>query len=78
VEDISTIHGARRTAHAGYAVIEAVAAMAADAAQAVWRWTSEVIRARRMAAVRREMLGMSDHFLRDIGLDRSQVDRMFR
>lgn len=78
MEDISTICGSRRTAHAGYAVIEALAALVADAAQEVWRWISKVIRARRMAAIRREMLGMSDHFLRDIGLNRSQVDRLFR
>ena len=78
MEDASTIRGSRPTAHAGYAVIEALAAMAVDAALAVRRWASGALRARRTAAIRREMLGMSDHFLRDIGLNRSQVDRLFR
>ena len=77
MEYISTIHGSKRTAHAGYAVIEVLAAQAANAAQTVWHWVSEVMRARRMAAIGAEMLGMSDHLLRDIGLNRSQIDQLF-
>jgi uncharacterized protein YjiS (DUF1127 family) len=78
MEGIRTIHGSRPAAHAGYAVIEMLVNLAAAAAQAIWRRISGASRARRMAAVHREMLGMSDHILRDIGLNRSQIDQLFR
>ena len=35
-------------------------------------------RARSKAATRRELHGLSDHTLRDIGLHRSQIDGLFR
>jgi len=34
--------------------------------------------AQRMARTRRELHALSDHFLRDIGIDRRQIDRLFR
>ena len=78
MEGIRTIHGSRTAAHAGAAVIEMLANLAAAAARPVWRWISGASRARRMAGFHREMLGMSDHILRDIGLNRSQIDQLFR
>jgi len=33
--------------------------------------------ARRRARARRDLHGLNDHFLKDIGIERSQIDRLF-
>ena len=72
------IQGNRQRAHAGYALLEVVAGLVMAVFAAAWRGLQALERARRMARVRREMHGLSDHFLSDIGLRRSDIERIFR
>jgi len=62
--------GARRIAQLAAALARALAA----ARDAVAAWAQS----RRKTATRRELHGLSDHALRDIGLHRSQIDGLFR
>lgn len=62
--------GARRIAQLAAALASALTV----ACNAVADWA----RARSKAATRRELHGLSDHTLRDIGLHRSQIDGLFR
>lgn len=47
-----------------------------------WRVLSRRLEAiaedRRRALACRDLHGLSDHYLKDIGIERSQIDRMFR
>jgi uncharacterized protein YjiS (DUF1127 family) len=62
----------------GYAFIEGLTRLIA----AGWRALSERLAAfaesQRHAQVRNELHHLSDHQLRDIGLDRTQINRLFR
>jgi len=62
--------GARRIARLAAALASALA----TACDTVAAWAE----ARGKAATRRELHGLSDHTLRDIGLHRSQIDGLFR
>jgi uncharacterized protein YjiS (DUF1127 family) len=74
----STIIERRMQGHAGYAFIEGIAELVA----AGWRAASGRIAAfaesRRQAQARRELHDLSDRQLRDIGLERQQIGRLFR
>ena len=78
MEGHSIIHGRRMQHHAGYAFIEILAGLIA----AAWRGASDRLAAfsasQRQARARREFRNLSDHFLKDIGVDRSEIDRLFR
>jgi uncharacterized protein YjiS (DUF1127 family) len=78
MESGSTIIERRLQGHAGYAFIEGVAGLVS----AGWRAASERISAfaksLRRAQARRELHELSDRQLRDIGLERRQIDRLFR
>lgn len=78
MESGSTIIERRMHSHAGYAFIEGLAGLVA----AGWRAASDRIAAfaesRRQAQARCELHNLSDHQLRDIGLDRRRIDRLFR
>ncbi len=70
---------ARRVqAKASYALktvlFELVAAAYRAAAHALARFAASQHQAR----LRRELHGLNDHFLKDIGLRRDQIDRLFR
>jgi uncharacterized protein YjiS (DUF1127 family) len=78
MDGIIGIHGSRQRAHAGYARIEIVIELALAGAAMLGRGVSALIRAQHMARMRREMQGLSDHYLRDIGLSRHEIDRIFR
>jgi len=41
-------------------------------------WWREMLRRRRVSETRRELLGLSDHRLKDIGLTRAQIDALYR
>lgn len=62
--------GAQRLA----SLAAALASTLSAACETVAAWAE----ARGKAATRRELHGLSDHTLRDIGLHRSQIDGLFR
>ncbi|MGH8764925.1 MAG: DUF1127 domain-containing protein [Burkholderiales bacterium] len=72
------IHGSRQRARTGYARIDIVIELALAGAAALGRGLSALIRAQHRARLRREMLSLSDHYLRDIGLSRHEIDQIFR
>jgi uncharacterized protein YjiS (DUF1127 family) len=78
MEANSLIHARRMQAQASYALIEILIGMAVTA----WRGVSERFAAfsaaQRQARARRELRNLSDHFLKDIGVERSEIDRLFR
>ena len=64
--------------HAGYALVEVLVEWVAAGWQALSRAMAQ--RRRRKAAQRRrgcELRRLSDRMLRDIGLERDQIDRLF-
>ena len=78
MDGIISIHGSGRQAHRGYALVEALVGLALTGIAAIGRAATKVMRAQQMAKVRREMHGLSDHYLRDIGLSRNDIDGIFR
>ena len=78
MEETSGIHFRRMQFHASHAFFEVFAGLAAASWQTLSRWGAAYLRRRREARLREEFRGMSDHFLKDIGLTRGQIDQMFR
>jgi len=77
--EASTIMRARRLqAQANYALIEVLIGLAVTAWQAASVKLSALAAERRQARARRELRGLSDHFLKDIGLSRHEIDSLFR
>lgn len=77
--EASTIMRARRLqAQANYALIEVLIGLAVTAWQAASLKLSALAAERRQARARRELRGLSDHFLKDIGLSRHEIDSLFR
>ena len=77
--EASSITQARRMqAQASYALIE----MLIELAAAAWHGVSERLAAfnaaQRQARARRELRSLSDHFLKDIGVERNEIDSLFR
>ena len=64
--------------HARFSLIEALVELIARGWKSVALKMSEIARARRNARARHELQALSDHFLKDLGLERGQIDRMFR
>jgi len=78
MEGSSTIYERRMQTHAGYALIEVLAGLFSAAWDAVSRRLAAFAAAQRQARARRELRNLSDHFLRDIGINRHEIDRLFR
>jgi|CXWL01.1.fsa_nt_gi uncharacterized protein YjiS (DUF1127 family) len=57
---------------------EAIAALIAGGLQRFGRWLDAAAQAQGRARARRELHYLSDRSLRDIGLERDQIDRLFR
>lgn len=75
------IHAVELPQPIGQAGARRIATLAAALARALSRARDAVAAwavARGKAATRRELHGLSDHALRDIGLHRSQIDCLFR
>jgi len=74
----TTINGRRLQPPAGYVIIESLAGFCA----AVWRGASKLITAfaayQQRARARDELRRLSDRSLKDIGLERSEIERLFR
>ena len=78
MDGLVILHGSRQQRPAGFALIEILVELCVSAAAAARRGLAAYVHAVQMARVRREMQGLSDHYLRDIGLSRNDVDRIFR
>jgi uncharacterized protein YjiS (DUF1127 family) len=78
MEGSSIIYARRMQSHAGYALIEVLAGLCAAAWQALSGRLAAFAAAQRQARARRELRNLSDHFLKDIGIDRHEIDRLFR
>jgi len=63
---------------AGYALLEILVELGTGAARATGRWLAAAAEERRRAAARHELALLSDRSLRDIGLAREDIDRLFR
>jgi uncharacterized protein YjiS (DUF1127 family) len=64
--------------HAGYALVDIVTELVASAGRAAAQGARRLAEARRQAQARRELHQLSDRFLKDIGIERSDIDGMFR
>jgi uncharacterized protein YjiS (DUF1127 family) len=78
MEGSSTIYGRRIQHHAGYALIEVLAGLCAAAWSGLRAGLAAFAESQRQARARRELSNLSDHFLKDIGVDRNQIDGLFR
>ena len=63
--------------HARFALVEVLIGIIAAGWVAVAGWGAAIAEHQRRAAARRELRRLSDHCLRDIGLDRNQIERLF-
>ena len=68
----------RLPAHAGYALVDIVVELAVSAGRATVRLAREAVEHQRQVRARSELQALSDHFLRDIGIERGDIERMFR
>lgn len=78
MEGSGTLHDRRLRQHAGYALIDVLLELAGSGARAVLRWLAAASAAQARAQARRELQWLSDRSLRDIGLQRSDIERLFR
>lgn len=60
-----------------YPRVEFLMDLAVAGGRAVAALCQRIVAAQRRSQVRRELYRLSDHSLRDIGLDRAQIDRLF-
>ena len=74
----SAIIERRMRQHAGFALVEILIELALSAARRLSGWFEAGARASRQRQARRELHGLSDRMLRDIGVDRAQIDGLFR
>lgn len=63
--------------HAGYALVEVLVEWVAAGWQALSRAMANAAAARQRRQARLELRRLSDRMLRDIGLERDQIDRLF-
>lgn len=68
----------RMRQHAGFALVEVLIELAVSAVRAVSARIEAVAQAHRRMSLRTELHNMSDHMLRDIGVERSRIDALFR
>lgn len=79
MEDTTTINFRRlQYHHAGYALIETIIDLAVAGSRAIARVVAAIAERQRQARARLELQRLSNHMLRDIGLERDQIDRLFR
>jgi len=78
MEASSIIRARRMQAQANYAFVEVLIGLSV----AAWRAASVRLAAfaaeQRQARARRELRSLSDHFLKDIGIARHEIDSLFR
>ena len=77
--EASSIMQARRLqAQANYALIEILVGLIASAWLALSARLAAFAAEQRQARARRELRSLSDHFLKDIGISRHEIDSLFR
>jgi len=74
----STLKSRRPEDFPSYATGEAISALIAAGWQRFAQWLDAVAQAQGRARARRELHYLSDRHLRDIGLERNEIDRLFR
>jgi len=74
MEAVSTVYQRTRQR---YALVEILIELGIAGWQAASRAAGALERMRRQAQAHRELRSLSDRSLRDIGLDRHQIDRLF-
>jgi uncharacterized protein YjiS (DUF1127 family) len=62
---------------AGYALVEVLVELMVTGWQALSRWMANAAAARQRRQARLELHQLSDRSLKDIGLERDQIDRLF-
>ena len=77
MEGTSSAFVRRIPAHAGYARIQVFAEFIAAGWRILSGWAAAFAAAQRSARSRHELHNLSDRSLKDIGLDRHQIDRLF-
>lgn len=78
MEGTSTLNPRHLRRPAGYALVEILVELATAAALAAGRRLQAAAENRRRAIGRRELALLSDRALRDIGLTREAIERMYR
>jgi len=63
---------------ARFAMIEVLVELLAAGSRAVARWLEAIAENQRRAQACHHLHGLSDHYLKDIGIERRHIDRMFR
>ena len=76
--EVSSLIARNSASPAGYALIEILVALAVAGCRAVTALGKRLAAAQRRAQARRELYALSDRSLTDIGLDRNQIERLFR
>lgn len=64
--------------HARFALVEVLIGILATGSRVLSGWFERAAEAQRAAQARRELRGLDDRYLRDIGLERNDIDRLFR
>lgn len=77
MEDTTTINLRRVQYLEALALIERIAAAGTAAWRAIPRLLAAIAKRQERARARIELHRLSDHMLRDIGLERGQIDRLF-
>ena len=78
MEASSSLAARRIQGSAGYALVIVLVELAAAGYRALARGLAALTAAQRQAQARSELLTLSDRSLKDIGLSRSDINRMFR
>lgn len=77
MEACSSLATRRVPVSAGYALVTVLIELAAAGWRALARGLAKLAAAQRQAQARSELLSLSDRSLKDIGLSRTEIDRMF-
>jgi len=78
MESMHTLRRRQPQEYPGYAVGEILAKLIVAGWRSIAGCVAAAARAQRGEKTRRELHGLSDHFLNDIGLHRDQINRLFR
>ena len=77
MESTNTFRGRRPQDYPGYALAEILAELIANGWMTLEKWLANAAQARLRARARRELRQLSDRSLRDIGIERGQIERLF-
>jgi uncharacterized protein YjiS (DUF1127 family) len=77
MEASSSLAARRFQSSNGYALVTVLIELAAAGYRALARGLTSLVAAQRQAQARSELLALSDRSLRDIGLSRAEIERMF-